>query len=232
MNLQQCVHILSQRQGSAGDDAERCTCCFVEELKNKGAVDIFSGASSSISSNDGANAASLLESMSDVELVNVLMRLQTERVETYNTYDHTLNHLLRENKVQDYTKLCAEITSIFAVISSSVNNIREIYSSNENYINNKTIRDIVVEINKLQALEKEKLMLTAAKHLNIIQNHTDKAVAVGGGGNDDDDSSRSNSITISTDQKYVSKKIVEIHEAVAECLENIQALKLDLVESS
>ena len=231
MNLQQCMHILSQRQAGSNDKSMStggCSCCFQEELKNNGAMDIYSAAISAID----APSASPLESMSDVELVDLLMRLQVERVGTYNMYDNTLAYLLRENKLEDYTKLCAEITSIFAVISSNVNNIRVLYLKNEGYSSKKTIQNIVVEINKLQEKEKEKLMLTAAKHLNIIQTHTNKAVAVESSSDGDDDKRRSSNITIATDQKYVMEKISEIHEAVAECLDNIQALKLDLLEAS
>jgi hypothetical protein len=73
------------------------------------------------------------------------------------------------------------------------------------------------EIQKLQQLESNKLVLTAAQHLDCIRSRfPELAVHMG--------------LESQTDSPYNGQKISECEENIRNILENLQSLKCDLLE--
>lgn len=73
------------------------------------------------------------------------------------------------------------------------------------------------EISKIQQLESNKLILTAAKHLDSIRERFPELSAHMG-------------LTSQTESSYNSQKILECEENIRNVLENIQSMKCDLLE--
>ncbi len=63
-------------------------------------------------------------SISDLDLLNVLTKLQAERIQVYSDYNGSLDIIIREGQVGKYPALCAEVTSLFAVISKSIIDVK------------------------------------------------------------------------------------------------------------
>jgi valyl-tRNA synthetase len=104
--------------------------------------------------------------------LDLLFQLQSERVQTYAIFDHGLQTVLSTGNIQDYPALCAQVTATFSVLSDSINTIRSVLmeqqASNEEQ---KSIPLVGQYIHRLQRLEKDKLNLTAAIHLDKIRIH-------------------------------------------------------------
>ena len=76
---------------------------------------------------------------------------------------------------------------------------------------------VSTEIQKLQQLESNKLVLTAAQHLDCIRSqYPELAVHMG--------------LESQTDSSYNSQKISECEEKIRNILENLQSLKCDFLE--
>ncbi len=74
------------------------------------------------------------------------------------------------------------------------------------------------EIQLIQKSESEKLVLVAAKHLDVIrQNLPALSTHMG--------------LTGSTDGKYTDQKVAELIDQIQNSLENIQSIKCDLLDS-
>jgi hypothetical protein len=72
-------------------------------------------------------------------------------------------------------------------------------------------------ISSLQQLEKEKLLLVAAKHLDLMQSHVPSLQAAMGG-------------ECNVQKKYLAKKILDVESLVNEEIDNIQAFKIDIFQ--
>eukprot|EP00978_Attheya_sp_CCMP212_P026787 scaffold88801_cov55-Attheya_sp.AAC.2 len=105
-----------------------------------------------------------LESMSLQELLNAILKSQSERTMTYKEYDRGLHVVLESGNLSSYPNVCAKATASFAVLSDSINVMKGILASA------KWKRpDLATLVKKLQDCEREKLNATAALHLEQLR---------------------------------------------------------------
>ena len=140
MEFTQCVEILNARQQCGHVDCVRCP---VAPIPRSG-MSISEGPAPSVA----ATSDELLSSMNSLELVNLFTSLQCERVQVscntsshrlnwkfimywfgvtfqvYLGYNNALQQLVDNDLVDEYPSLCAEITSIFSVLSKQVVSIK------------------------------------------------------------------------------------------------------------
>ncbi len=211
MNVSDCLSILSQRQRQQSDEG------------NNGCSHDSSIVTNMLECRPCPSTAipNILSSLSILELITLLLSLQQERVETYREYDNVLNVLLQENKLNEYPNLVAEITSIFTVISDKINSIK-------NIIKEKGEEQLYKHILKIQAYEKEKLVLIASKHLDKIQQKLNPA-------NEfnilesSDSKGRSHVLAV-TDPTYINKQINELESNIMEEVDNVVSLKAEYLD--
>jgi len=91
-----------------------------------------------------------------------MVKIPSPLPKTYTSFDCSLHQLLEEDRIADYPLLCAEFTSRFSLLSSKCIKTKEILLSRSQ----KVISDCIASI---QMLEKEKLILVAARHMEAIQ---------------------------------------------------------------
>mmetsp|Transcript_1746 Transcript_1746/g.3163 ORF Transcript_1746/g.3163 Transcript_1746/m.3163 type:complete len:292 (-) Transcript_1746:56-931(-) len=109
-----------------------------------------------------------LSTHSHAELISKLFQLQQARVSNYKDYNAGLESILLSGNLSSYPSLTSGVTAAFAVISSSIKDIHRILESKV-LENDMVIKNIIGYIQELQMLEKEKLSLTAALHLERIR---------------------------------------------------------------
>ena len=203
MDIKDCLKILSNREsceycdsnsngnGNGNNPINHASSCLksrCHEIKNieKEEINSLSMNKSLVSKDDEENGEeeedeeeNLLNTYSTLDLLNLITTIQGERVIKFKEYDDNLQILLDNNRLGEYPLLCAEMTAIFATLSKSVISIRDIllkrnHDFNDNKNGNKNESNVVISlINNLQNLEKEKLTLVAANHIDIIQNFAD-----------------------------------------------------------
>lgn len=115
-----------------------------------------------------------LTGLATLELLNLVTALQGERVEAYASYNASIRLLIAQQRVADYPLLCAETTSVFAVLSARIRSIRDILLARQgSYIDGGKVEQeaaasAATAITLLQAAEKDRLSLVAARHLEIL----------------------------------------------------------------
>lgn len=92
----------------------------------------------------------------------------------------------------------------------------------QDIFNERTKNGIVILINQIQLLEKEKLLLIAAQHLDVMYKKF-PSIAPNMGSNMTLSSTAVNAI-------YSSDKIIEIQVKISDILEEFQSLKCDYLE--
>jgi hypothetical protein len=128
-----------------------------------------------------------LQSMTKTsDLLQVLLRAQEDRVQTYRIYNSALQQVLRTGNITSYPASCAVATASFAMLSDTIRAVVEEMSSRAtttttngdgggtNSSSNDNFKQYVQWIKELQELEKEKLQLTAALHLEKIRANNEK----------------------------------------------------------
>jgi len=96
------------------DDKDKAKCsCSRDHLSN-----IISLPSQSSSSS--SQSKEVLLKLSNLELINLCIALQTERIQTYVGYNNALDALIDTKSIHEYPYLCSELTSRFAVISQNI----------------------------------------------------------------------------------------------------------------
>jgi len=173
MDLKAGLAILQARRKEAeasdnGQDSSlACPCCpdgtpvcvFITKEgranENQGGLPDESGAGCS-------DALNVLRQMNTLGLLDLLTALQGERVETYSSYNKAIAVLVREGRVDEYPMLCGETTSIFSVLSRRIIDIKEVFVERSEL-------SIAGLVQTLQEKEKEKLILVAAQHLDILR---------------------------------------------------------------
>jgi len=96
-------------------------------------------------------------------LLQAFFQFQEERVSTYRNFDRELNEILEQKNIAHYPTIVTQATASFSLLSDSINNVRFILQ------NNYKRQDLVRWIQKLQELEKQKLTITAALHMESIR---------------------------------------------------------------
>jgi DNA repair REX1-B len=192
MDAQQCLDILSQRQPHVHSGDGVCEGKHTHEdqklcghdhqgaaaLRAGQVVDLSTGATEA----DGAAAGSVeattmateLDSMTAAEVITAFQQAQSERVRAYARFNSYLKYMLEQQSTDDrtglgcaaYPALCAEMTAIFAALSSGVRLMRAALHS-KGQTGAATIVDTV------QKHEAQKLMATSALHLEQMRVGTD-----------------------------------------------------------
>lgn len=197
IDIQQALDILSSRTPHSHapheHDHQETGCCnqggnISEDLKKMGqTIDMLGPAPSSPSSQEQLAqqvlhiqqqqkekaeqhrqdlGASLKAMTKASELIRAVLRAQEDRVQTYQTYDAALQQVLSTGNLTAYPEACALATASFSVVSNTIRGVAEEMATRSN---NHSLKQYIQWIKSLQALEKEKLQLTAALHLEKIR---------------------------------------------------------------
>mmetsp|Transcript_21517 Transcript_21517/g.31256 ORF Transcript_21517/g.31256 Transcript_21517/m.31256 type:complete len:196 (+) Transcript_21517:63-650(+) len=149
-------------------------------------------------------------SCDDVKLVDAFLQMQGERVQVYTEFDTALQVLLSENRISEYTLLCAEVTARFKAISNTIISIQRV-------LENRSMESLARCIADVQRCESQKLVLVAAKHLDLIRDHN-PALA-----------DHIGVPMTQADSTYATGKILECESRVRSLIEDIQCEKCDLL---
>jgi len=103
-----------------------------------------------------------LNLMSNKELLQAVLNAQEQRVATYRDYESGLMVVLDTGNMTSYPDACSKATASFSVLSETIKEIQSIFQSRKR-------TELSKSIQQLQTLEKEKLHLTAAHHLERIR---------------------------------------------------------------
>lgn len=218
MDGAQALSILAARQQKQGDkqlalekEPELCPCCpgalecvFIGVEQGRDVVVGCGGCAPS--SHD------VLRAMDALELLNLLTALQGERVETYANYNKAVDVLISEGRVEEYPMLCGETTAIFSVISRRIIDIKEALVE-------RGMDELSALAQSLQDKEKDKLVLVAAHHLDILQKHISADAPL----------SSSNSSMSLLPTPDVLSKISDLERDATSIVTEIIALKCDLL---
>ncbi len=125
-----------------------------------------------------------LSKQSPSQNLSTLFKLQKERVVVFKEFNAGLDTVLQSGNLTSYPHLTTNVTASFVVISQSIKAIQQLLERGGN-------KNIAEFIQQLQNLEKNKLNLTAALHLEKIRerNETlnlDQAVESGADGDSDE----------------------------------------------
>mmetsp|Transcript_3966 Transcript_3966/g.4049 ORF Transcript_3966/g.4049 Transcript_3966/m.4049 type:complete len:202 (-) Transcript_3966:6-611(-) len=201
MNFVDCLDILKKRNAdSSVDSATNCLCANLHKVKIDRKLDVKSLE---------CNISEDLIEMSNLDMVNLLTLLQSERVETFIEYESIFQRIIQGpfGMLSEYPFLCAEVTSRFSVISSKIRDIKI------NLYERKLIT-LHKAVEQLQELEKEKLSIIAAIHMDSIQEKYNLF--------------QQNQVCVISTSDYNQSKIKELEEKIRHIMEDIQAEKCDL----
>jgi hypothetical protein len=206
MDLSACLKILAERKDAQavqnGEAGAACPCCYDSSICGPVTTPADTGKSSSISEAG-------LRLLTSIELIDNLCLFQAERVQTYLFFQTELERLLAQDLLKHYPILCSQITETFNELSSNILLIK-----NEAEFRRQSI--LVQQITVIQAAEKEKLMYIAADHLNQMQNQIPQIQEISGG--------------CEVQKTYLKGKVRECEQRISEALEEIQSLKVDMIE--
>ena len=186
MEFSKCMDILHSRDACG---CENALGKFLPKSKNSN--------STGSSADEEAQQIARLAPLSPLELLNLLTSLQAERVTCYREYDTVLDIIMSEEQdkelgLGEYPLVCAEMTARFTALSKQVLAIRGSIEARlrvplDHAINDThdattaateplaatteraALQPLPTLIARLQALEKEKLILVAAEHLDRLQ---------------------------------------------------------------
>ncbi|KAG7356725.1 DNA repair REX1-B [Nitzschia inconspicua] len=158
-------------------------------------------------------AASLKGMTQTSDLIRVLLRAQEDRVKTYQTYDAALQQVLKTGNLTAYPPACALATASFSMLSDTIRAVVDEMASRtgSSTTTNNNLKQYGKWTEDLQALEKEKLQLTAALHLEKIRANNEKDKAV------------ENSVL-----RMLREGIVDLEHKMQKCVSEINAILEDL----
>jgi hypothetical protein len=122
-----------------------------------------------------------LATMAIVDLLQTVLSSQEERVKTYRLYEQSLDEVLLSGNLTNYPPACATATASFAVLSDTIRAVQHelerrasasapaAQKDTDTQKNKAEWKNDAQSIQKLQSLEREKLQLTAACHLERIR---------------------------------------------------------------
>jgi hypothetical protein len=207
MNIEKCVDILNARASQSQDASGGCPChtslaslCIGSTAEEYGSAAL-------------GTEGGLLSGMNTINLMNLFTALQGERVQAHVDYNQALDLLCKEDRLGEYPILCAEATSRFAVISKKIIAIKDIMIA-------RGASEAATAIANIQSLEKGKLTLVAAQHLDKIHEKLPSVAPV-----------MHDNMTLTpsaANKQYTTDKIAEIECTVSNILEDFQAMKCDI----
>jgi DNA repair REX1-B len=192
MDAQQCLDILSQRQPHlhSGDgvcegkhtheDLKLCghdhqgAALRVGQVINLDAAAATAAEGGAAGAPEATTMAAELDSMTSAEIITAFQQAQSERVRAYARFNSYLKCMLEQQSADDrtgsgcaaYPALCAEMTAIFAALSSGVRLMRAALHS-------KGQAGAAAIVDTVQKHEAQKLMATSALHLEQMRVGTD-----------------------------------------------------------
>jgi hypothetical protein len=223
MELEAGLAILQARRkeasgGKGQDTSLACPCCpdgtpvcvFITKEGRENESGKQGGLPEESGGTAGCDALNVLRQMNTLELLNLLTALQGERVETYSSYNKAIAVLVREGRVDEYPMLCGETTSIFSVLSRRIIDIKEVFVERSEL-------SIAGLVQSLQEKEKEKLILVAAQHLDILRAYLPDVPL----------SSNNSTMTLFSSPDS-HRRVAEIENDVSEIVNELVAAKADL----
>jgi len=180
-----------------------------------------------------------LSTQSHPQLLSTLFKLQKERVAVYNEFNSGLDIVLQSGNLTTYPHLTTNITASFTVIAKSIKIMQGLFQKGDQM-------EIAGFIQQLQNLEKEKLNLTAALHLEKIRERnealgveTSQSSSQGNQSNAGaDDHGGNDAVVLDGDERILTllrksvvdleKKIASFEEEINEVLEELRYAAYDL----
>ena len=111
-----------------------------------------------------------LEGKSPSQLLQRLFQIQQERVSTYAEFNSGLETVLQSGNITHYPHLTATITAKFSILSKSIRDIQDLLKNTTN----PDVQSAESFVKQLQELEKDKLNLTAALHLDQMRERNER----------------------------------------------------------
>eukprot|EP01031_Cornospumella_fuschlensis_P030028 gene30028-36266_t len=164
---------------------------------------------------DGINGdehSTELSNLPDVHLLERFVDLQRKRMEVYRYFDEQLLVILESQCLPQYPNLCNKTTELFSSISSQIISIKDESTR-------RGLAALSKAIGLIQAAEKEKLTLVAAQHLDKMRAKMGELAAAFGEVQD-------------MQADYLRRKVAENHSRICEQMEEVQAIKIDILEST
>ncbi len=173
-----------------------------------------------------------LKDLPMVALLKTVLTAQEDRVKTYRLYDEALRKVLETNRLTDYPPACVAATAAFAVLSNTVSAVRDEVSdraeSGKDISTLSSVASTVIKsIGDLQGLERQKLQLTAAYHLEQIRLNNLKQPNDGTDGDEDCEVDMS-TLSLLIDGKAKLRSQIETCRSEINCI--IDDLRCALVE--
>ena len=175
MDFAKCYEVLKER--SAAAQSGEAEASRQESIHHAHKVSVENAKLSSSNSKLALKlVADELDCLTNLDLLNLVTSLQGERFQSYREFNAALAALLEGPTSEDgsdsdngdcliaYPLLCAEMTARFSVLSRQFIDIKECFASNK-----RNLPHVANMVAALQVLEKEKLALNAASHLETIQ---------------------------------------------------------------
>lgn len=168
------------------------------------------------------------------KLLQRLFQIQQERVSTYAEFNGGLETVLQSGNLTDYPHLTVTITAKFSVLSKSIRDIQGLLLTIDTGVDaggvdttlNNTNPDLQSAnkfVSRLQELEKEKLNLTAALHLDQMRERNESlGLELDQGGN-----ARIAEL-LKESVKSIQSKVGDCIEKINEVLEELRYIAADL----
>jgi hypothetical protein len=162
------------------------------------------------------------------DILRLILKTQEDRVTTYKQYNNVLQQVLKTNNLTLYPTGCANATASFTVLSDTIISVKDELirrrgekSSQEPQQNEQQQRytQYTEWIQNLQSLEKEKLQLTAAMHLEKIRVSNQQQQK----GNDDKEGGGDARVL-----NLLERGVTILQQKIDECVANINLVLDDL----
>mmetsp|Transcript_28731 Transcript_28731/g.48473 ORF Transcript_28731/g.48473 Transcript_28731/m.48473 type:complete len:239 (-) Transcript_28731:68-784(-) len=235
MNFEKCFEILNDRQNqhdqatgtstgtSATSSQTISSCPCLSALTTEHSPPI-----TSVVKEESSTEVESYESLDTLELVEQFSKLQEERVMVFREFDSSLQAIIQEGRIAEYSLLCAEVTARFQILSKIIIKVQNVLLSRTG-----GAVEIGACIKRLQKHEGEKLMVVAAQHMDLIREHYPEfaphMVGGGGGAAGGDGKAISMAENIAANIEYNAKKRLESERRISDEMENIISEKCELV---
>jgi len=213
-----CFAILRERREHDDGNSSRIEMNAIsarrEELDREEAEASSSSSSSDpLSVSSGDPSVSDYKAMSNLDLINLFTAVQGERVRAYRRFDDELHALLYDgeegDRLVEYPTLCTKMTTHFSTLSQQVISVKEEFTTRGDIG-----KEMVSLIKIIQELEKERLMIAAAKHLEMIQEKFPLFQTQAG---------------FHAQPEFTKRRICEVQALIVEQMEAVQAEKCEFI---
>lgn len=151
----------------------------------------------------------IVEDLSQLDIITRFCLFQEERVRTYDEFSNRTKQLVVKEALDQYPNMVTEITTKFNSISKEIIRLK----NNATRQGFSQLTQFIVDI---QGAEREKLLLVAARQLDVIQDHlVVLQVRMGGRSQKNRD--------------YLQEQILAIESKIRDFMENVMSMKSDLL---